>query len=46
MIDDMNHYIHNKAFCAAIEDILKQLKPNSNIEYYKSSNENIFLISV
>jgi hypothetical protein len=46
MIDDMNHYINNKAFCSGIEYILKQLKPNSDIEYYKSSNENIFLISV
>lgn len=46
MIDDMNHYVSNKTFCSTIEDILKQLKPNSNIEYYKSSNENVFLISV
>lgn len=46
MIDDMNHYIFNTAFCLTIEDILKELKPDSNIEYYKSSNENIFLIAV
>jgi hypothetical protein len=45
MIDDMNHYINNKNFCSVVEDLLKQLKPESSIEYYRSSNNNIFLVA-
>lgn len=45
MIDDMNHYINDKNFCTTIENLLKQLKPDSNIEYYHSSNGNIFLVA-
>jgi hypothetical protein len=45
MIDDMNHYIQNKQFCANIESLLSQLKPNSKIEYYQSTNNDIFLVS-
>jgi hypothetical protein len=45
MIDDMNHYVQHKDFCTNIESLVLQLKPHSKLEYYQSSNQNIFLVS-
>lgn len=36
MIDDMNHYIHNKEFCNLIESLVNQIKTNGTLGYCDS----------
>lgn len=39
LIDDMNFYIDDKSFCNNIENLLKQIKPDGNIKYEQSCNQ-------
>jgi hypothetical protein len=35
MVDDMGHYLHDKQFCSKIENLLTELRPHGNLEYYR-----------
>jgi hypothetical protein len=41
LIDDLNFYIDNKMFCDKIETLLKQIKPDGNINYEPSCNHEV-----
>jgi hypothetical protein len=47
LIDDMNFYINDKSFCNNIENLLKQIKPDGNIKYEESCDQeakSLFLV--
>jgi hypothetical protein len=39
LIDDMNFYINDKTFCSNVENLLKQIKPDGNIKYEQSCDQ-------
>lgn len=48
MIDDMNYYYSDKEFVSTIEGLVKEIKPEGNISYYKSDiteHDTLILIS-